>query len=279
MRGDSRCNEEKSGKDEDGGEELVDDFFDSPVWSSLHSGYGQEEETHEEANVTVERYDVDAGQWKTITYNKLTYGEVTIPGGRQLFHHMGLSGPRTDPNEEIVFLDLGSGRGRLVMQTYLELPRVTHSMGIELSRNRHEAAVAAWEELREQAQQIRSSHSENSTAPAAGQVALIEGDFLEADLSKVTHIYISSLCFPDELMYKIGQKLQQDTPPNLQCIATLRAFPFEFEKRGIKDRISYELVYKVFGLSRRTEHIGTTWTERKPEGSEVNVYSKQVKKS
>ncbi len=45
------------------------------------------------------------------------------------------------------FFDLGSGGGRLVIQSFLELPSVYKSVGIELSPTRHKIAVQTWTNL------------------------------------------------------------------------------------------------------------------------------------
>ena len=107
---------------------------------------------------------------------ELTYGEITVLGSRQLALHMGLwadsgGGPAGGPGgggnshshshddgddgdgsgggeRGIVFADLGSGVGKLVVQMWLENAAVRHSVGIELSRTRHDLAVDAWASLR-----------------------------------------------------------------------------------------------------------------------------------
>lgn len=53
----------------------------------------------------------------------------------------------TSDQEDIIFWDLGSGWGKLVVQSYLELPRIQRSIGIEFAPTRHEKASQAWEGL------------------------------------------------------------------------------------------------------------------------------------
>jgi tRNA G46 methylase TrmB len=205
-----------------------------------------------------------------------TYGEVTVAGARQLFHHMGLIDGTPvvyeSSNNGIVFLDMGSGRGKLVMQAYMELPHITKAMGVELAPNRHRTAVEAWEAIRLTAMNLRAGQKEEDMVIPDAEIEFLLQDFLESDLSQVTHIYISSLCFPDNLMYHIANKLEKEAH-KLQCVATIRQFPVEFEKRGIRDRVNYELVRKVFGMIRRSEYVEMTWTQHRGGGCEVHIYT------
>ncbi|CAB9515041.1 Histone methylation protein DOT1 [Seminavis robusta] len=207
-----------------------------------------------------------------------TYGEITSAGARQLFYHMGLSTDDTgNEEEEIVFVDLGSGRGKLILQAYMELPRLSKATGIELASPRHDTAVTAWTDLQSTARKLRfGGQPENESSSKIIKEATVEflnEDFLEVDLSNVTHMYISSLCFPETLMYHIAAKLERDAP-KLKCVATLRAFPAEFQKRGILDRTSYELVYKTFGFVDRIEEVEMTWTQHRAGGCPTYVYTK-----
>jgi Histone methylation protein DOT1 len=212
-----------------------------------------------------------------------TYGEVTSAGARQLFNHMGMAttnAPPTNNNgstctnhDSIVFVDLGSGRGKLVIQAYMELSRITKATGIELAPSRHQAAVEAWEELQSTARKLRASQNEGHSLVPEAEIEFLLEDLLESDLSQVTHIYLSSLCFPDKLMYHVAKKLEKDAP-KLQCVATLREFPMEFENRGIPNQAGNELFDGASGMKRRSEFVEMSWTKRRGGGCEVHVYTK-----
>ena len=47
-----------------------------------------------------------------------------------------------------------------------------------------------------------------------------------------------------------------------------------FEKRAILDRVSYELVYKTFGLIMTHHEVDMSWTQYRPNGCRVNFYKK-----
>ncbi|MEM7496045.1 MAG: hypothetical protein AAF471_08010, partial [Myxococcota bacterium] len=68
-----------------------------------------------------------------------TYGEITIGGADQLLEAFDLTA-------KDIFYDLGSGRGQLVLHAALATP-ARKSIGIELSRMRHDEAVRAFERV------------------------------------------------------------------------------------------------------------------------------------
>lgn len=231
---------------------------------------------------------------KQKSYRPSTYGEITTLGARQLFYHMGMTGDfksnkndsNTEPettaaetaHDKIEFCDMGSGVGKFVLQAYMELPRLSRSLGIELAPLRHQHAADAWVELKTTAETIRSDLGGGKDDPSASMVqdATVQhtqGDFLEADISEVTHMYVSSLCFTDKMMHELAVKLEHRAP-KLECVATLRAFPMKFMKRGILDRTSYQVVDKMFGMIPRKEYVEMSWTDRIGTGCLVYLYTK-----
>ncbi|CAJ1430677.1 unnamed protein product, partial [Effrenium voratum] len=153
-----------------------------------------------------------------------TYGELAPEGARLLAEEWGLCS-----STESVFADLGSGVGKLVAQAYLEWP-VLRSRGVELSVSRHRRALEAWEalllseeayELRRQALGLRGISREPDPLE---EVQLLQGDLLDADISDVTHIYLSSLCFSESMMFEVAHKLQKEAV-HLRGLASLRPLP------------------------------------------------------
>ncbi|CAJ1422810.1 unnamed protein product [Effrenium voratum] len=152
--------------------------------------------------------------------NPTTYGEVTASGARHLARAMGLDEAQAGP---FVFMDLGSGVGKLVVQAYLEWPSVRSAVGIELAKERAEEASEAWACLVSSglAQSLRSALG---GGVAGEDVHLLQGDMLTADLSQATHIFISSLCLGDHLLGKLVEKLSREAT-SLNSLASLRALP------------------------------------------------------
>jgi len=177
-----------------------------------------------------------------------TYGEITTLGARQLFVYMGL----LDNSNNVSFLDMGSGLGKLVVQAYMEVPRLTQAVGIELSQTRHDLACKSWEAVQDQAVRVRT---ETKAYHESAAIHLVKGDFLDWNLSDVTHVYVSSLCFHDDLVYRLGEKLAREGE-SLQCIATLKRFPASLENGPLGHPTS--------------EFVEMTWTS--PMGGEVYFY-------
>jgi hypothetical protein len=224
------------------------------LWEDLDAGFQDFQDEHHESVVAVD----DDQKFDSLHYERKpsTYGEVTPLGARQLFDILGMT-TRTKPirKKEVVFVDLGSGVGKLVIQAYLEVPLVTKSMGIELSCCRHEVAVQAWERL----VLVRSSGKENGddflldiSKPGDTSLELVQADFFNVDVSRATHIYVSSLCFTQQMMRQLEEKLYAQAF-NLECVASLQAF-----SPGL------------FG-EPRIEYVEMSWT--RPRGAEVYVYS------
>lgn len=212
------------------------------------------------------------------------YGEVTSLGARQLFGYMGMcSGPFSPRragqggSEEMTFYDLGSGAGRLVVQSYLELPRVRRAVGVELSPSRHKAAVRAWSELMDsrRARDVRgmgiladsvggSGGDGGAAGPDSGEggcVELCEGDLFQLDVESATHVYASSLCFTEEMMAKLANKLEGEAPV-LRCVASLQKFP----------------PGSLFGISHPLmEWVEMSWTKDRGEGCPVYFYYNEGK--
>lgn len=252
---------------------IVDDLMDeeSEPWATFH-GYEIDDDLN--GDVVNEKM----AESKKIDHHKpSTYGEVTTKGARQLFYHMGMSGKVKDGpsdqqlRDEIIFYDLGSGVGKLVVQAYMELPRVSRAIGIELAPFRHQHAVAAWDELESSARDARDSREDTPKAT----VDFFQEDIFEADISKATHLYVSSLCFSDDMMHQLATKLELEGQ-NLQCIASIKPFPADFHWKGVRDRINYEVIEKVLklGMTQRSEFVEMSWTAAYERGCEVTIYTK-----
>ena len=97
---------------------------------------------------------------------------------------------------------------------------------------------------------------------------LLEGDLFDLDLTSATHIYVASLCFTDLMMDRLAQKIIKEITSlsssttttslkyrNLQCLATLRKFPSQYEEQ--------------LGTPRQ-RYVEMSWT--KPRGVGCIVY-------
>jgi hypothetical protein len=187
----------------------------------------------------------------------LTYGEVTPLGVRQLAYEMGIvhcderddqikstEGDPSSNKSEIVFYDLGSGVGRLVTQIYIDQPdSVVRAVGIELDADRHRIGLTALAGIiKDEHYAIEDFHLsyefdrhtlETSTASSTKQfpVNLIHGDALKVDLDPATtHVFISSLCFPENVLLDLQKKLLR--LPNIRVVAALNRLDLIHQLNG-----------------------------------------------
>lgn len=163
------------------------------------------------------------------------------------------------------FFDLGSGGGRLVIQSYLELPLVSRSVGIELSPTRHKIAMRRLGELKSDGdlERIRqfAYTSQGIKQDIATTIDLYEGDLFQLDISKATHMYLSSLCFSDDMLNRLVDKIETEGI-SLQIVASLRLLPLSQSRS--------ERVAKL-GDNPWQEFIEMTWN--RGDGCPVYFYS------
>ena len=141
-----------------------------------------------------------------------TYGEIKYDSLQCILEDLNLTW-------DDVFYDLGSGVGKVVMQTYLNTP-VKKSVGIELSPTRHQRAMKAYTLLAQ-----RTTLQENKT------LQLLEKNILDVDLSDATVVYMCSTCYPKPLMQKLVEILSK-LKKGLRVI-TFKTLP-EYQKYGFK---------------------------------------------
>mmetsp|Transcript_17759 Transcript_17759/g.27877 ORF Transcript_17759/g.27877 Transcript_17759/m.27877 type:complete len:295 (-) Transcript_17759:906-1790(-) len=197
-----------------------------------------------------------------------TYGEITMLGARQLFYYMSLTTQKSrSNNKDFHFYDLGSGGGRLVIQSYLELPSVSTSVGIELSHSRHEIASKTYKYLQDNGDITRIRNLarrawgiEDKDDTNDSGIKLYEGDLFKLDISKATHIYVSSLCFSEQMLEMLVEKIEREAT-SLQVIASLRMLPLK--------KNNDEALVKI-GKSPWQEWIEMSWSK---EGSSVYIYA------
>ena len=186
-----------------------------------------------------------------------TYGEITDLGARQLFNYIGMV-PRDSTDmakrEVYTFVDLGCGSGKLLVQSYMELPTVNRIIGIELANARYQAAMNAWDKVKLEASQIRQRGKNSLDA----SLEIYEGDLYELDISTATHIYVASLCFTDKMMDRLAKKLIEEGH-KLQCIATLKKFPEEY--------------WKNLGGIPRKKFVEMSWTKARGNGCTCYFYN------
>lgn len=164
-----------------------------------------------------------------------TYGEVTKQGFVSLARRCHLS-------SEDVFADLGSGLGLCSIQAVREFA-VRRACGIELSRSRHNLAIANL-----------------PSTGVASRISFVHGDCAERSLWEgqdsplmgVTVLYVSSLLFSSQLMSRIAaQIVSTRVGSGLRVVATLKRFRWGALRRaGFREK--------------RAEPCEMSWTSAQP---------------
>jgi hypothetical protein len=145
----------------------------------------------------------EAGEEKKVF---LTYGEILYPSVDKFLNYIG------DVSEEDVFYDLGSGIGKVALQTFLRTP-IKKACGIEFSETRNRHAEQVYKQV----------HTEFPELTAGRDLKCLTGNFLEIDISDATIIYTCSTCFNEELLSDIGQVI--DRCPNIRYVVSLKQIP------------------------------------------------------
>lgn len=232
-------------------------------WDDL-SGIGIPQAEEEEINRTATSQPPEGS---TKAPRPATYGEITCTGVRQVGRALGIDS-HSSAAEPVVFMDLGSGVGKLVAQAFLEWPAVVRAVGVELSATRASRAQAAWgaavdsgeaARLRSAALALAGRADEGGSSYAANVqgLELLQGDLFAADVSQATHIYVASLCFSGDMLLRVARKLA-DEAPRLQTVVSLARFP-----KGIHG-------YR----HERIIEAQMTWTMWMNRGASTHIYTR-----
>jgi hypothetical protein len=134
----------------------------------------------------------------------LVYGEITAAGTRRVVAATGLG-------DGDVFVDLGSGIGKVALQVALTVPGV-RCIGVEIDSLRHEKACKALQ--RALARGLL----------AAGQCVFQHRDIRDTDLSEATVVLANSTCFPPPLVRLIARHVAGQAHP-VTLVATEALHP------------------------------------------------------
>ena len=141
------------------------------------------------------------------------YGEILPQAARRLLRWFAL-------DRDDVFADLGSGAGRLVIQAACETP-VGRALGIELSADRHRAALAA-----------RRTIAAAMPDPARwlARVELRNEDLRHSDLRAVTHAWLAATTWSAALLADALRQLDAQAT-RLRTLVVTRPLPPPWDRR------------------------------------------------
>lgn len=141
-----------------------------------------------------------------------TYGEILPSSVSYFIKELKIA-------ENDVFLDIGSGIGRMVIQVALEA-KVKAARGVELSSYRHEQADVALAEIQKQ-----------GALDGKSVVNFINDDIFNVNLRDVTVVFANSLCYDEPFMDRLGAKLRDELPRGARVLTTkeFKPAPGKFE--------------------------------------------------
>lgn len=119
-----------------------------------------------------------------------SYGEILYQSMNKLLAIMPLS-------ESDVFVDFGSGVGKIVAQVFLN-SAVKEAYGIEIRSSLHEQAIIASQRIYQDLPEFYSGNR---------KLHFLMGDFLDIPLPKITVAFINSTCFTQKLLLSLGNVL------------------------------------------------------------------------
>lgn len=132
-----------------------------------------------------------------------TYGEILYPSVNKLLSVLNLT-------SEDIFLDLGSGLGKVVMQVFLKSD-AAQALGIEYELHLHIQAQSAATTLL-------------SRLPLTQRrLHFLHADFLSCAYQSATVVLAGSPCFSPDMLFLLAQRLEQT--PTLHTVLSLRPLP------------------------------------------------------
>lgn len=145
-----------------------------------------------------------------------TYGEVEFLPFSELLVKAGAK-------DGDVFYDLGCGAGKAIIAAALSPVRFSKVVGVELLPGLCELARKAAARLREIQNADMLPDDYCSGGSSYSPVEVVQGDMLQVDWSHADVMYLSSICFSDELMMGLAERARRLKPGTR--IITLKHFP------------------------------------------------------
>lgn len=132
-----------------------------------------------------------------------TQGEILYPSVDKLLSQIKLT-------EQDVFVDFGSGLGKIVAQVFLNTD-VKEAIGIEILPELHQVASAV-------AERIYSDLPDFYAGERKLNFKL--GSFLEISITTATVALVSAICYPPAVLYALGTII--NNTPSIHTVLTLR---------------------------------------------------------
>lgn len=148
-----------------------------------------------------------------------TYGEILYPSVDKLISVI-------KPSKSDVFVDYGSGFGKMVIQVFLK-SLVREAYGIESVPQLHQHASNVAQRLQ---------HDLPGFYHGGRKLDFVLGSFLEVPLTTVTIAFVNSTCFTQLLLNSLGSRLE--LTPSIHTVLSLRPI-------SVLERLSFKKVIRI----------------------------------
>mmetsp|Transcript_13882 Transcript_13882/g.33247 ORF Transcript_13882/g.33247 Transcript_13882/m.33247 type:complete len:273 (-) Transcript_13882:91-909(-) len=160
-------------------------------------------------DVALELAEQSHKDFKRVPGDGWFYGELSFEGAEELLRHV-------DAKEGEVFLDMGSGLGKMVLAAALQRWRFKECRGVEILPELHEKAVEALDILR-----AKLGDDELAKLPT---VQLSLGDMLISPwVSDADIVYCFATCFSAEVLQALIRKFEDEMIPGARLISISKA--------------------------------------------------------
>lgn len=143
-----------------------------------------------------------------------TYGEILFPSITKIINKINIG-----PSD--VFLDFGSGLGKVVVQFFLQT-EIKSAYGIEINPTLHHTATQILNRMKQEQPHCFQNYR---------TLTFIRGNFLKTKLPQATIVLLGSPCFSQPMLNEIGKMLNQmesaHTVLSLRPIPSLQRLPFK----------------------------------------------------
>lgn len=131
-----------------------------------------------------------------------TYGELELEGVEQILSKVTEFGAPLSVDD--VFADLGSGIGQVALMVFLKT-YTRRAVGIELVPQRHDKALAAYEQMQQALEELEGDENYRGTFPAGSrELRFLQGDIRDQMLwehwADASVVFTCSILFLDDLI-------------------------------------------------------------------------------
>ncbi len=148
---------------------------------------------------------------------ELLYGEVPFAVWREIVE-------KTNPKKDGVFFDLGSGTGRVVMESHIVFD-FKKSIGVELLKGLHDKAC----EVKDKFDKFVKPKILNQLKDR--ELQFVNANIFEVDLQEADLIFMNHPFKDRELFEKLEEKFLKELKPQTKIVTTIRSL----NNRAFKD--------------------------------------------